>query len=65
MMKLMIKDFCIRCQICHTLYPELYELDFEGDVMRVKVDEVPEELTEAAKSSIRDCAVAAIFVQKS
>ena len=63
-MELMIKDFCIRCQICQTLYPELYELDFDGDVMRVRVDEVPEELMEAAKSSIRDCAVTAIYTKK-
>ena len=63
-MKLAIKDFCIRCVMCQSLYPELFELDFENDVMRVKVDEVPSHLVESARNAIRDCAVTAIFVQK-
>ncbi len=60
----MIKDFCIRCMLCQTLYPELFELDFDNDIMRVKFEEVPESMAEAAKNAIRDCAVTAIFVQK-
>ena len=63
-MKLAIEDFCIRCQICSTLYPELFELDFDNDVMRVKYDEVPEGMKETAKSAIKDCAVTAIYMQK-
>ncbi len=63
-MKLVIDDFCIRCQICASLYPELFEYDLENDVMRVKCDEVPEHFMEDAKGAIRDCAVTAISFQK-
>lgn len=63
-MQLKIEDFCIRCSICITLCPELYEMDFEEDVIRVKVDRVPEELMEKAKETIRDCAVTAISFTK-
>ena len=63
-MKLEIKDFCIRCMLCQSLYPELFEIDLENDVMRVIVDEVPESMKETAKNAVRDCAVTAIFVQK-
>lgn len=63
-MKLKIEDFCIRCQICASLYPALFEYDEENDVMRVKVDEVSEDKMEAAKGAIRDCAVTAISLTK-
>ena len=63
-MKLKIADFCIRCGICITLYPELYEMDFGEDVVRIKTQEVPAALTEKAKQSIKDCAVTAILLVK-
>ena len=63
-MRLTIEDFCIRCMMCQSLYPELFELDFENDIMRVKVDEVPEGMMETAKNAVRDCAVTAIFMKK-
>jgi len=63
-MRISIKDFCIRCGICVTLYPELYEMDFDEDVIHIKVDEVPAVLGEKAKESIKDCAVAAIHLRK-
>jgi len=64
-MILTIKDFCIRCQICVSLYPDLFEYDLERDVMLPKVDEVPESMVEAARGAARDCAVTAIFLKKS
>lgn len=63
-MELTIEDYCIRCMICQTLYPELFELDFDNDMMRVKVDKVPENLLETAKDAIKDCAVTAIHMKK-
>ena len=63
-MKLKIEDFCIRCGICITFYPELYEMNFAEDEIRIKVDDIPETLTEKAKQSIKDCAIAAIRIKK-
>ncbi len=64
-MNLKIEDFCIRCGICVSLYPELYEIDFDEDAIRIKVNEVPGALTEKAKQSIKDCAVTAIHLKTS
>jgi ferredoxin len=63
-MKLTIADYCIRCMLCQTLYPELFGLDFDNDIMQVKVDEVPESLVETAKNAVRDCAVTAIHLKQ-
>lgn len=63
-MKLKIEDFCIRCGICITFYPELYEMDFVEDLVRIKIDEIPTSLTEKVRQSIKDCAVTAIRIKK-
>ena len=63
-MKLKIEDYCIRCGICITLYPELYEMNYTEDVVRIKLGEIPESLSEKVKQSIRDCAVTAIRAGK-
>jgi ferredoxin len=63
-LKLKIEDFCIRCGICITFFPELYEMDFAEDLVRIKVDEIPASLTEKAKQSMKDCAVTAIRIEK-
>ena len=63
-MKLKIEDFCIRCGICVTFYPELYEMDFVEDLVRIKIDEIPASLTKKAKQSIKDCAVTAVRIKK-
>jgi ferredoxin len=63
-LKLEIQDFCIRCGICITLYPELFEMDFEKDKVRVKPEIIPESLVKAARQSVKDCAVAAIKLIK-
>ena len=63
-MKLSIEDFCIRCGICIDICPELYEMDFEKDEIRILVDDVPESLMEKAKKTIKDCAVTAIHFAK-
>jgi ferredoxin len=63
-MKLAIEPFCIRCGICIDICPDLYEMDFDEDLIRIRVDEVPAGLMDKAKESIRDCAVAAIHFSK-
>ena len=63
-MKLRIEDFCIRCGICITFYPELYEMDFAEDLVRIKIGEIPASLTEKVRQSIKDCAVTAMRIKK-
>ncbi len=63
-MKLKIEDYCIRCGICITFYPELYEMDFNQDLVRIKKDDIPDELADKAEQSMKDCAVTAIRLIK-
>lgn len=63
-MKLAIKNFCIRCGICIDVSPELYEMDYRQDIIRIKVNTVPDTLMAKAKESIKDCAVGAIHFTK-
>jgi ferredoxin len=63
-LKLQIEDYCIRCGICITLYPELCEMNYTEDVVRLKLGEIPEDLSEKVKQSVRDCAVTAIRLRK-
>ncbi len=63
-MKLYIKDFCVRCGLCEDLYPEIFRLDVDKDEIEIKFDEIPKELEPKAKEAIRDCAIAAIHVDK-
>jgi hypothetical protein len=35
------------CGICITLYPELYEMNYTEDVVRLKLGEIPEDLSDS------------------
>ena len=63
-MKLEIKDYCVRCGICEDLYPELFHVNCDKDLVEIKYDEIPAELEEKAKGAMRDCSIAAIHVVK-
>lgn len=62
-MRIEIADYCIRCGICQTLYPELFKRNSEEKCFDVLFDEIPEELQEKAQKAAQDCAVAAIRVK--
>lgn len=61
-MTIKIQDYCIRCGLCVDLYPELFDLDYQEDILNVKYADVPAELQDKAKDAAKDCAIAAIQV---
>ena len=61
-MKLIIEDHCLRCGVCVETCPELFEMDGESSVMKVKFDEVPQKLEEGAQKAVESCAMAAIVI---
>ncbi len=63
-MKIKLSEYCIRCGICEDLYPDLYKRNYETHSMDVLYDDIPETQQERAEASARDCAVAAIQVEK-
>jgi ferredoxin len=52
------EDTCIGCGLCVEECPEVFEMN--DDKARVKVDEVPEDVTESCKEAAENCPVEAI-----
>ncbi len=63
-MKIEIKEYCIRCGMCASLYPELFAFNYEDDKIDVLRDPDTAELEQKAKDAVRDCAITAIYLQK-
>lgn len=63
-MKVKIQDYCIRCGLCVDLYPELFKLNYDEDVLEVLHDEIPADLEDRVRSAAKDCSIAAIILKK-
>ena len=55
------RETCIRCGLCPTLCPEVFDLR-EGEAAQVIVDPVPEEFRADAQAAADSCPVAAIHI---
>ena len=53
-------DACIGCGVCVQVAPDIYEM--QGDKAVTKIDEIPEQKIEDAKSGAEQCPVDAIAV---
>ena len=56
------EETCIGCGLCAETCPEVFEMN--DDKVRVKVDEVPEDVAETCKEAVEDCPVEAIQVEE-
>jgi ferredoxin len=54
-------DLCTGCELCTDTCPDVFEM--EGDVAKVKVDEVPEGAGDCAKQAAEECPVEAIKIE--
>jgi ferredoxin len=54
------QDTCTGCELCCDTAPDIFEMD--GDVAKVKVDEVPSDLEDAAQEAADNCPVECIHV---
>ncbi len=57
------KDECTGCGLCVDECPDVFEMDEDEDVAKVKVDEVPEDLEDSARDAADGCPVEAIKVE--
>jgi ferredoxin len=56
------EETCIGCGLCEETCPEVFEIN--DDKVRVKVDEVPEEVVKTCKEAVENCPVEAIEVEE-
>ena len=61
-MKAVVEDTCIGCGLCVDLCPEVFEM-VDEETVSVKVDEVPEDQADCARSAAEDCPVEAISIE--
>ena len=52
------EETCIGCGLCAETCPEVFEMN--DDKVRVKVDEVPDDVNDSCKDAIENCPVEAI-----
>jgi ferredoxin len=56
------EETCIGCGLCAETCPEVFEMNDEK--VRVKVDEVPEEVADTCREAAEDCPVEAIQIEE-
>ena len=61
-MKAIVTEDCILCGACADICPEVFDVS-EGDIARVIVDIIPEELKAKAKEACEACPVDAITLE--
>jgi ferredoxin len=54
-------DLCTGCELCTDTCPDVFEM--EGDIAKVKVDEVPSGAEDSAKQAAEECPVEAIKIE--
>ncbi len=57
-------DLCIGCGLCSETCPDVFELDEDEGVAKVKVEEVPDEAKECVQQAAEDCPSDAIEVEE-
>ncbi len=56
------KEACVGDGVCVELCPEIFEM--AGEVARVKIEDVPDELQEACREAAQECVVEAIIIEE-
>lgn len=58
-----IEDECTGCEECVEAVPDVFEMNDDGEIAKVKVDTVPEELEDDVEQQAEDCPAEAIVVE--
>ncbi|HIE05709.1 MAG TPA: ferredoxin [bacterium (Candidatus Stahlbacteria)] len=55
-------DLCTGCGLCVDTAPEIFEM--VEDIAQVKIDDIPDDLEEAARQSTDECPSQAILIEE-
>lgn len=58
-----IEEECTGCEECVDAVPDVFEMNEDGELAKVKVDVVPEELEDDVEQQAEDCPAEAIVVE--
>jgi len=57
------EDECTGCEECVEAVPDVFEMAEDGEMAKVKVDVVPEELEDEVEQQAEDCPAEAIIIE--
>jgi len=57
-------DLCIGCGLCTETCPDVFEMDEDQGVAKVKVEEVPEDAQDCVRQAAEDCPGDAIQIEE-
>ncbi|MFO8073805.1 MAG: ferredoxin [Polyangia bacterium] len=58
-----LEDECTGCEECVDAVPDVFEMNEDGDLAKVKVETVPADLEDEVKEAAEDCPAEAIVVE--
>jgi ferredoxin len=57
-------DLCTGCEECVEAVPDVFEMNEEGELAKIKVETVPPDHEEAVQDAADDCPAEAIIVEE-
>jgi ferredoxin len=57
------EDLCTACEECAEAVPEVFEMNEDGEMCRVKMDTVPGNLEDKVQEAADDCPAEAIIIE--
>ena len=57
------EELCTGCEECVDAVPDVFEMNEDGELAKVKVETVPADLEDAVQESADDCPAEAIIIE--
>ena len=57
------EDLCTGCEECVEAVPDVFEMNDDGELAKVKVGTVPEDQEDAVRTAADDCPAEAILIE--
>ena len=57
------EDLCTGCEECVEAVPDVFEMDDDGELAKLKVDTIPAELEDDVRTAAEDCPAESIIIE--